>query len=73
MARSASLILRSSETSLVSRKFFATCCVMVEAPSGRRLVPMRAMSVSAARSIDIGIDAGMGIEIRDPRRRGRRG
>ena len=54
MAVSASLILRSNETSLLRRKFFATCWVMVEAPSGRRLVPMREMSASAARSIDSG-------------------
>jgi len=36
-ARMASLILRSIETSLVSRKFLATCWVMVEAPTGSRL------------------------------------
>ena len=34
-ARIASLTLRSIETSLVSRKFLATCCVMVDAPIGR--------------------------------------
>ena len=31
-ASRASLILRSKQRSLVSRKFFATCWVMVEAP-----------------------------------------
>ena len=39
IASKASLILRVNDTSLVSRKFFATCWVMVEAPCGRRLEP----------------------------------
>ena len=34
-ASSASLILRVIDSSLVRRKFFATCWVMVEAPCGR--------------------------------------
>ena len=62
-ARIASLILRSIETSLVSRKFLATCWVMVEAPTGRR---------SRAQAFDVGdhgadqrheVDAGMGEEV----------
>ena len=36
MARIASFSLRSMVRSLDSRKFLATCCVMVEAPSVRR-------------------------------------
>ena len=32
-AKIASLIFLFKDTSLVKRKFFATCCVMVEAPS----------------------------------------
>ncbi|CEG08187.1 hypothetical protein BN961_01601 [Afipia felis] len=39
IASKASLILRVKETSFVSRKFFATCWVMVEAPCGRRFEP----------------------------------
>src|SRR2546429_670499 len=39
IASRASLILRVKETSLVSRKFFATCWVIVEAPCGRLLEP----------------------------------
>jgi hypothetical protein len=38
-ARIASFALRAIDTSLVKRKFFATCCVMVEAPTGRRSDP----------------------------------
>ena len=51
-ASSASYTLRSNETSLVKRKFFATCWVMVEAPMGRRFEPMCVRFVSPARMID---------------------
>jgi hypothetical protein len=36
IASSASLTLRENDSSLVRRKFLATCWVMVEAPCGRR-------------------------------------
>ena len=35
-ARIASLTFRSTEISELSRKFLATCCVIVEPPTGRR-------------------------------------
>src|SRR5690242_21423811 len=41
-------------TTLFRSMFFATCWVIVEAPTGRRLLRQRPTSVSAARSIDSG-------------------
>ena len=56
----ASLILRSKLRSLVSRKFFATCWVMVEAPC---MCLSPCTSTMAARGDAFGIDAVMGVEI----------
>ncbi len=39
-AKSASLSLRFHVCSLVKRKFFATCCVIVEAPTNFLLPPL---------------------------------
>ena len=47
-ARMTSFAFRAIDTSLVSRKFFATCWVMVDAPIGRRLLPMRLIFVAIA-------------------------
>ena len=49
-----SLTLRSTDSSFDSSMFFATCCVIVEAPTGRRLLRHRPISVSTARAIEIG-------------------
>ena len=52
IASTASFTLRSSVRSLVpSSMLRATCCVMVEAPIGRRLRPICIKSVNAARAI----------------------
>ena len=57
------MILRVNDTSLVSRKFFATCWVMVEAPCGRRLVP-KFCSIEHAGARHAGeVDAAMLVEI----------
>ena len=48
-ARMPSVIFRSHVWSSVSRKFCATCCVMVEAPIRFSPVPMRVTSWDKAR------------------------
>ncbi len=49
------MILRVNDTSLVSRKFFATCCVIVEAPWGRRAgaVILRVQQTGARHACEI--------------------
>ncbi len=54
VASRASFIFRSTETSLVSSMFLATCWVIVEAPTGRRFARSLPTSVIAARTIDSG-------------------
>ncbi len=54
-ASSNSFSLRLSFLSGVRKKFFTTCCVMVEAPS--RLRPENA-STTTARAIAIGLNPG---------------
>ncbi len=44
------MALRSSDTSLVSSMFLATCCVIVDAPTGRR-APRFVMFWKAARAM----------------------
>jgi hypothetical protein len=51
IASSASLILRENDSSLVNRKFLATCWVMVEAPCGRRPLPYCCTNSTAARAM----------------------
>ena len=48
MARMASLNLREKESSPESRKFFATCWVMVDAPTGLRSPPRLTRFVTTA-------------------------
>ena len=48
------MTLRSIEISLVSSMFLATCWVIVEAPTGRRLARSLPTSVTAARKIEAG-------------------
>jgi hypothetical protein len=63
-ARIASLTLRSSDSSSVSRKLRATCCVMVDAPIGRRFgvgEPRDVLDDGADRCEHV--DAGMAVEV----------
>ena len=53
-ARIASRALRDRLTSLPTSMFFATCWVIVDAPTGRRFAPIRVRSVNAARAIASG-------------------
>ena len=46
-----------------SRKFLATCWVMVEAPTGRRPEPMFCTLVSDGAAEAVDVDAGMVVEI----------
>ena len=63
IASKASLILRVKETSLVRRKFFATCWVIVDAPCGRRLEP-KFCAYDHGRARHAGeVDAAMLVEV----------
>ena len=50
-ARIASRTLRAMETSPLSNMFLATCCVMVDAPMGRRFWPYCCTSTHMARAM----------------------